>query len=83
MNKREAYLRCGYTAKAARYEGVIRATEYKGVTIIAHPTNPHRRWAWRGLDGRIQYARSLRCAKLSIDSEYRVQDRIMADASKQ
>lgn len=53
---------------------------HRGVTIAPHPTNQYRRWAWRSLTGRICYAPTLRSAKSSIDREYQIQDRIIADA---
>ena len=57
-----------------------RFINYRGVIIAPHPTNPHKRFAWRSLTGRILYAPTLRLAKISIDNDYRVQADILADA---
>ncbi|MEM9167027.1 MAG: hypothetical protein AAGB48_08370 [Planctomycetota bacterium] len=58
----------------------MRATEYKGATIIAHPRNGTVRFAWRDLTGRIRYATTIRGAKISIDAEERIRERIERDA---
>lgn len=57
-----------------------RLIDYRGVLIAPHPTNPHRRYAWRSLTGRLCYAETLRGAKASIDREFQAQDAIIRDA---